>query len=130
MWTSQRRRETPVGEPPAELGEVTLGGDPAGVNLGGERRWLPVYSPGGYSWRPRAGDRALVLKTGQEGECPCVLGTAQDTGGLEPGEVRIRGGQCELRLGRQLDLNGNIYVNGQTLEDYIVQIVIAILTSS
>ena len=33
MWTSERRREFPVREAPAELGTVTLGGDPAGVVL-------------------------------------------------------------------------------------------------
>ena len=34
MWTSERTRRTPQEEPAAELGAVTLGGDPAGVVLG------------------------------------------------------------------------------------------------
>ena len=95
MWTSERRRELPVREPAAELGEVTLGGDPAGVSLGGERRGLEVYGPGGYCWRPAAGE-------------------VQITGG---------GGAASVRLGRRLDLNGPIWVNGQTLKSYIQQIV-------
>ena len=65
MWTSERRLERRT-EESAALGQVTLGGDPAGVFLGGERRWLPVCAPGGYSWQPGAGDKVLVLKAGVE----------------------------------------------------------------
>ena len=67
MWISERDMRREQGEPAAELGVVTLGGDPAGVSLGGERRQLPVYSPGGVTWRPAAGDKVLVLKTGAAG---------------------------------------------------------------
>ena len=70
MWTSERNRNLPLREAAAELGSVTLGGDPAGVSLGGERRWLTVYGPGGYRWRPSAGSKVLVLKAGAEGESP------------------------------------------------------------
>ena len=70
MWTAERNRNPRSGEPAAELGRVTLGGDPAGVSLGGERRWIGVYGPGGYSWRPTAGDKVLVLKAGADGETP------------------------------------------------------------
>lgn len=70
MWTSERNRNLPLREAAAEIGTVTLGGDPAGVSLGGERRWLTVYGPGGYCWRPTAGDKVLVLKAGAEGSPP------------------------------------------------------------
>ena len=70
MWMAERGRRLPVQEAEAELGQVTLGGDPAAVLLGGERRQVPVYSPGGYAWRPAAGDRVLVLKAGGERESP------------------------------------------------------------
>ena len=66
MWTSERGRLPQSQEPAAEMGVVTVGGDPAAVELGGERRWLPVCAPGGYSWRPGAGDRVLVLKAGAD----------------------------------------------------------------
>lgn len=132
MWTSERNRNLAVREPAAEVGTVTLGGDPAGVSLGGERRWLTVYSPGGYSWRPTAGDKVLVLKAGAEGESPCVLGTVQEGDGdapLKPGEVRLKGGNCTLRLGQErLELNGNLYLNGETLYHVIREIVIDILS--
>ena len=131
MWTSERRRDRPVGETVAELGTVTLGGDPAGVSLGGERRWLTVYGPGGYSWRPAAGEKVLVLKAGAEGEAPCILGRAQERQEkeLRPGEVRLAGGESAVHLGQErLELTGTVYVNGQTLEGYITQIVLDLIS--
>lgn len=108
----------------AELGAVTLGGDPAGVALGGERRWLNVYAPGGYSWRPSAGEKVLVLKAGGERELPCIVGTAQNGGGLKPGEVSLRGGSSQVYLGQDnLELSGRVKVNGMDLELYIREIV-------
>ena len=128
MWTSERNRNLPLREAAAEIGTVTLGGDPAGVSLGGERRWLTVYSPGGYSWRPTAGDKVLVLKAGAEGESPCVLGTVQ-TEELEPGEVMLKGGECSIRLGQEaLALEGALTINGRPLYDIIRDIVIELLS--
>lgn len=160
MWTSERSRRLPVEEPAAELGTVTLGGDPAGVSLGGERRWLTVYSPGGYSWRPTSGEKVLVLKAGAEGESPCVLGTAQGdrelrsgevrlTGGessiylsqtglelagkesivtLKQGQLKLDGGQCVLSLANgRANLTGDLYINGKSLRDIIVDIVAELL---
>lgn len=128
MWTSERNRSLPAGNPAAELGTVTLGGDPAGVSLGGERRWLAVYGPGGYSWRPTAGDKVLVLKTGAEGESPCILGMAQGGTELRPGEVRLAGGSCAVHLGQNgLNLSGALYLNGRRLEEIVQDIVVSIL---
>ncbi len=136
MWTSERNRHLQVREPAAEMGTITMGGDPAGVSLGGERRWINVYGPGGYSWRPTSGDKVLVLKTGAEGESPCILGTTQDAEDLKPGEVRLTGMECSLHLGQGqvevksgeksmslgrdgLELEGGLTINGQSLEDMV-----------
>ena len=127
MWTSERNRNLQVREPAAEMGTITMGGDPAGVNLGGERRWLNVYGPGGYSWRPTAGDKVLVLKAGAEWEIPCILGTAQAGDGLKPGEVRLSGGESSIRLGQRLELGGELYLNGSSLYDVIQDIVSELL---
>ena len=144
MWTSERNRNLPVREAAAELGTVTLGGDPAGVSLGGERRWLNVYAPGGYSWRPTSGDKVMVLKAGAEGESPCILGTTQNAEDLKPGEVRLTGVDCDLflgqgqvemsgakgsfRLGRDgLEVSGGLSVDGQPLEKIIRRIVTEVL---
>lgn len=131
MWTSERNRNLPLREAAAEIGNVTLGGDPAGVSLGGERRWLTVYGPGGYCWRPTAGDKVLVLKAGAEGESPCVLGTVQEPEGdapLRPGEVRLKGGGSAIHLGQdRLELSGQLYLNGQSLRDAVAAIVASLL---
>lgn len=124
MWTSERNRNLPAREAAAELGTVTLGGDPAGVSLGGERRWLTVYGPGGYSWRPTSGDKVLVLKAGAEGESPCILGTTQGEEELKPGEVRLAGCGSSIRLGEDgVSLTGQLYINGQTLEEIVAAII-------
>ena len=131
MWMAERGRRLPVQEAEAELGQVTLGGDPAAVILGGERRQVPVYSPGGYAWRPAAGDRVLVLKAGGERELPCLLGKAQ-TGAAElgPGEVCIQGGTSRVLLGQaDLELDGHLVINGMELERYIREIVREVLAA-
>ena len=98
MWTSERSRRPLVREAAAETGEVTLGGGQAGVILGGEQ------------------------------ESPFILGVETDGSDLAPGEVRLSGGSSTLRLGSGgLELNGNIRVNGMTLENYIKQVASSLL---
>ena len=145
MWTSERNRNIPVREATAEVGTVTLGGDPAGVSVGGERRWLNVYGPGGYSWRPTSGDKVMVLKAGAEGESPCILGTTQDAEDLRPGEVRLTGVGCDLLLGQGqvemtggegslclgrngLELSGGLSIDGQSLEEMVRSIAQEVVT--
>lgn len=120
MWTSKPAPRLPSEEPWADTGTVTLGGDPAAVSLGGERRQVPVYAPGGYQWRPAAGDQVLVLKTGAQRESPCVAGVCCQSGELSPGEVRISSGSGQIRLrdGR-VEVQGQLWINGEQLEKLI-----------
>ena len=70
----------------------------------------------------------LVLKTGSQGENPCVLGTQQQMDDLGPGEVKLKGVDCSLCLGtEQVELEGQVVINGRTLEDIITQIVLEIV---
>lgn len=132
MWISERDMRREQGEPAAELGVVTLGGDPAGVSLGGERRQLPVYSPGGVTWRPAAGDKVLVLKTGAAGEQPCVIGRVQQGAGtLAPGEVPLAapGGGGGVLAGRDgVNLYGTVKVGGTEIHDYVRAVVYQVLS--
>ena len=129
MWTSERSRRPLVQEAAAETGEVTLGGEQAGVILGGERRWAALCCPGGYAWRPAAGDRVLVLKAGGEQESPFILGMEPGGEELSPGEVCLSGGSSSIRLGSgALDLNGNIRINGTALDDYIIAVAAELLS--
>ena len=138
MWTSNRGLTGRTEEAAADQGTVTLGGDPAGVYLGGERRWVSLYAPGGYQWRPRAGDKVLVVKAGDHREAPCLVGRrVESEEELEPGAVRIQGGSGTALLsqagvtltGDTVALNGTVTVNGQNLENLIASIVSEILAS-
>lgn len=117
MWIAQQQKRR-TGGGGSQVGQVTLGGDPAAVCLDGERRELPVFGPGGYIWRPARGDQVLVIKTGADGEAPCVAGTR--CGGAEAlreGEVLIRCGGASIHLtsGGQILLTGDVRVNGKTV---------------
>ena len=118
MWLSQRKNR--AGEiQTAQMGRVTLSGDPAGVYLDGERRNLPVFGPGGYCWRPELGEKVLVIKAGADGEEACVAGAGSGGTDLSPGEICIRtaDGLAAIRLspGGAIALTGYVSVNGQTV---------------
>ena len=141
MWTSKPAPRLPSEEPWADTGTVTLGGDPAAVYLGGERRWVSLYTPGGYQWRPKAGDKVLVVKAGDHRELPCLVGKRPDAlseeDELPPGSVRIHSGAGVVLLdeegvtvkGGKVALKGDIRINGQELEAYIQDIVYQVLSS-
>ena len=69
MWMgkqlSRRAREEE-----ADTGTVTAAGELLCAVTDGEKRNLRVFSPGGYRWQPKAGQRVLVLKNGAV-SAPC-----------------------------------------------------------
>lgn len=120
MWTSNRKQDGRTQEAPGDVGVVTLGGDPAGVYLSEERRWVAVYAPGGYQWRPAVGEKVLVLKAGDHQESPCLVGVRQSEQQLEPGGVRLSGGEGQIDLCKDgIRLTGQVWIGEQTLEDYV-----------
>lgn len=136
MWLSgQHKRPADPGE--GQTGIVTMSGGETAVLLDSERRGLQVYSPAGYRWTPRVGQRVLVIQG--RGEVPCVVGARQDgdvpdgvsiqARGLALGgeRVDIRGGQAAGLRGERVDLDGQVYVNGEKLEDLIARIVMMVL---
>ena len=128
MWLSRQMKPAmPTAD--ADLGVTTIAGEQAGVVTRGEVRALTVYGPGGYAWRPAAGDRVLVLKAGGEQESLFILGMEPGGEELSPGEVRLSGGSSSIRLGSSaLDLNGNIRINGTELDDYIIAVAAELLS--
>ena len=123
MWTSNRKQDGRTQEAPGDVGVVTLGGDPAGVYLSGERRWVSVYAPGGYQWRPAVGEKVLVLKAGDRQESPCLVGARQSEQQLEPGAVRLSGGEGQVDLCQDgVRLSGQVWIGSQKLEDLIAAI--------
>ncbi len=111
MWLSRQTAPTRRSAA-ADRGVVTIGGGAPAVYSGVERRSLPVYGPGGYFWRPAQGDGVLILKTGGDGEAPCVVGREMDPAAVpEAGEILITNGGVSVRLGR----DGRIYLTGELM---------------
>lgn len=120
MWMTDRQVREDLGEPAAELGQVTLSGG-AGVTLEGERRNVTLCLPGGYHWTPRRGETVLVIKSGPD--CaPCVAGLASSDRGLTPGEavlsvaegtaIRLKA-QGGIEITGAVELTGSLTVNGR-----------------
>lgn len=114
MWLSgQQKRPNQFGE--GATGTVTISGDGLAVQLESERRNLELYTPGGYQWTPKVGQRVLVLKN--QGENPCVVGVKQ--GEDAPDEVTVEAGS--------IDLKGQVLIDGIPLETYIAMIVASLM---
>ena len=109
MWLSEQQKR-PVDPDEGQTGVVTIGGTRPAVQLDSERRGLEVYSPAGYRWTPQAGQRVLVIKN--RGEDPCVVGAELE--GDAPHRVEI--------CADEIDLQGQVLINGIPLETYIAMI--------
>lgn len=136
MWLSgQHKRPADQGE--GQVGVITMSGGETAALLDCERRGLQVYAPAGYRWSPKVGQRVLVIQG--KGEIPCVVGARQ--GGEAPDAVTVEARSLSLQgddvgvtardsavvQGERIELKGGIYVNGETLEELIIRIVMMIL---
>ena len=116
MWVAGRLRRTeePQETTNAESGTVTIGGSAVGVLSRGEERSVPLASPGGYAWRPKNGERVLVIKGGTLGEERYVAGSLGD------GEGRLYavggGASITLRRNGRVEIAGELYINGKAYE--------------
>ena len=124
MWLSgQHKRPAECGE--GQVGVVTMSGEENAVLLDCERRGLQIYSPGGYSWTPTVDGKVLVIQG--RGEIPCIVGALRD--GEIPDEVRVRAKALALKgekaeiTAKDLDLKAQVYIKGETLEEFIIRIV-------
>lgn len=136
MWLSGQQKR-PAEESEGQTGIVTMSGGETAVLLDRERRGLQLYSPGGYTWTPRVGQRVLVIQG--RGEIPCVVGALQ--GGDAPDRVSVQAKKLALSgeavgvtaqssatvQGDRVGLNGQVYVNGERLEDMILRIALSVL---
>ena len=65
----------------------------------------------------------LVLKAGDHQESPCLVGVRQSDQQLEPGAVRLSGGEGQIDLCKDgIRLTGQVWIGEQTLEDLITEI--------
>lgn len=137
MWLSgQHKRPADQGE--GQVGVITMSGGETAALLDCERRGLQVYSPAGYRWTPKVGQRVLVIQG--RGEIPCVVGAAQggvpDAVTVEATSLSLKGNSVSVAAqggavvhGETVTLEGQVYVNEETLEELITRIVLAILAS-
>lgn len=143
MWLSgQHKRPAESGE--GQTGIITMSGIETAALLDCERRGLQIYSPAGYRWTPKVGQRVLVIQG--KGEIPCVVGARQDGGvpeavsieagtvGIEAGTLSAAGNSVNITAGGtatvhggSVRLEGQVYVNDETLEELIIRIVLMIL---
>ncbi|HHU21914.1 MAG TPA: hypothetical protein GXZ52_00615 [Clostridiales bacterium] len=128
MWLSERAAKSGERQSAgADIGAVTIGGDNLAVLTEGELRELALVSPGGYIWRPQAGDSVLVLKSGDGESLAIGAVTGQSPPGMENGEVYImskagtglrlkNNGKIELlgdlEMGGEININGNVNITG------------------
>lgn len=102
-----------------QMETVAAGGREPWIYSCGEMQRAELICPGGFRWRPAAGQGVLVMKTGSLGEEPCIIGT-EDSGGeaLEPGEVQLfsAGSSITLKNDGRILVEGTVYVNGEVLE--------------
>ncbi len=112
MWLSRQAAARAREEHPADVGVVSIGAAAPAVVTDGEVRDLALFAPGGYAWRPAAGEQVLVLKAGATG---AVAGARVKGAGLAAGEVLIFSpGGASIRLGADgsLELVGKVKING------------------
>lgn len=151
MWLSGQQKR-PVEQSEGQVGVITMNGGEMAALLDCERRGLQVYSPAGYRWTPKVGQRVLVIQG--KGEIPCVAGARQDGDvpdavTVEAKNLRLRGEQAALEgegvtvkagadavveagadavvEAENVRLNGQVYVRDETLEELIIRIVLMLL---
>ena len=136
MWLSgQHKRPADCGE--GQTGIVTVGGEEIAVQLDSERRGLEVYAPAGYYWTPEADQRVLVIQG--QGEIPGIVGVRQDSAqpdsvGISAKTMKVSGQDVSVQAegyavvaGKSVDLQGEIFINGEPLEVVIARIVAMLL---
>ena len=136
MWLSgQQKRPTDRCE--GQTGIVTVGGGETAVMLDSERRGLEVYAPAGYRWTPEVNQRVLVIQG--QGEIPCIVGVRQDsdrpdnveisakTMNVSGQDVTVQAEGDAVVAGQSVDLQGEIFINGESLEDVIARILAMLL---
>lgn len=112
MWLSKKNAAQHRAAHTADVGVVSIGAAAPAVVTDAEERDLALFAPGGYVWRPAAGEQVLMFRTGAVG---AVAGAKMAAREVAPGEVLIFStGGASIRLGADgsLELVGNVKING------------------
>ena len=117
MWLSKKLAQnsgTSAGS--ADLGDVTISAGAPSMVVDSEVRGVRLIAPGGYAWRPKAGETILVLK--DSGGQSFALGPPMDEASddIAPGEVVLKsdeGSFIRLRSNGDIVLCGNVRIEGE-----------------
>lgn len=106
MWLSKQRREAEVPLTAEETVRTVQA-----QTVGTEQLLLYTVAPGGFAWRPKAGDQLVVLKdlaVGSKTPCPIRLA---------PGECCLftQGAYIHLTAEGEIALHGQLTLNGQAM---------------
>ncbi len=116
MWLSQQAAQKHRTDGGCDVGTVSIGAAAPAVVTDGETRGTALFAPGGYCWRPAAGERVLVL---QAGAVSAVAGREMaDAPALAAGEVYLYapgGASIYLAADGSIHLTGTVTLNGQPL---------------
>lgn len=114
MWISKQITGASLNESAlAGRGEVTISHGAVGVYTDAERRDVPSVTPGGYTWRPRQGQRVLVIKT-DEGES-VIAGLLQEPDENQDGDIIIETDSARIKISKidgTVTLGGKVYITG------------------
>lgn len=98
----------------ADIGVVTIGGENTAVYTDAEHRGIKVCAPGGFFWRPRAGEEVLVIKSDAGENCAVGVCGAVPPVSLMEGEVYIKTSSTAIHLKNSggISITGNVNVEG------------------
>ena len=113
MWLSEvkvRKNE----EEASCYGTVTIGGDAPGIYTQSEERDFAVCSAGGFIWRPKAGDKVLVIKTGDGEAVAAGVVNQRGAADMKNGEVYIRSENASVfvRNDGSIEISGDVNIRG------------------
>ena len=110
MWISEKMIMAQKKKPSGEMTSVTGSTQAKGA---GEYRSRPLAGPSGVMWSPPNAAKAVVVATTDGGRA--CLGTLEDSGSLEPGELRLfssGGAEIYLKNSGEVVINGQIFAAG------------------
>ncbi len=122
MWLGDKAARSGIpGDSPADLGDVTIGGENPAVNTESEHRDLCTVAPGGYFWLPETGTEALIVNCGDGSRvlAGCTVSGVPEN--MSPGEVYIKSkgtsvlmkNNGHIIISGDIGITGNISIAGQ-----------------
>ena len=120
MWLSKQNVNLQENQS-ADIGDVTISGSRLGIYTDMEQRNVPLYAPGGYFWRPKVGQKILVIKKDDTVLCATGTEVTDLPSNLAGGEICLKADGAasifiknngSLILSGNMTLKGNVNIEG------------------